>query len=148
MAKTLKDLFLAALNATLILIALCLVLLILLVNKADSLTATFAEHLNVVSPLRDSIQETGTEIAGLRTDLTSLRGQADSVSLAALARIENRVVAMETRVQDMQSSVTSLAATPQRLLDHAIEEAADQAVATAARLRNCTPADVSPPSGS
>lgn len=141
MAKTLKDLFLAALNATLILIALCLVLLILLVTKADSLTATFARHLNVVSPLRDSIQETGAEISGLRGDLAAMRGQADAASLAVLTSLQGRVSVMETRMQDMQSSVTTLADAPQRLLDHAIQEAADQAVTSAARLRNCTPSD-------
>ena len=66
MAKTLKDLLLAMLNATLILVALCLFLALTVVNQAHSPgQRPFAEHLHVLGPLRESVQETGEESCGV-----------------------------------------------------------------------------------
>ncbi|MBK0327862.1 hypothetical protein I5535_11210 [Rhodobacteraceae bacterium F11138] len=141
MAKILKDLFLAMLNATLILVALCLVLLLLLVGKVNSLSDSFAEHLNVVGPLTQSVQDTGSEIAALRTDLAALRSQSQDLSSATMARIDARVTQMEERLQGMQNSMQDLRDAPRTLLNDAIDRAADQAVLGVARLRGCVPGE-------
>ncbi|MDU9003864.1 DUF6674 family protein [Sedimentitalea todarodis] len=147
MGKTLKDLFLAVLNATLILVALCLFLLLTLANRANSLTETFAEHLQIVAPLQESVQTTGAELAALRADLAEMKNQSGEDSSATMARIQDRVEQMEAKLADMQGSLAELRAAPNRLLDHAIQKAGAQAVISVTRIRGCVPADdVSPPS--
>lgn len=147
MGKTLKDLFLALLNATLILVALCLFLFLMAANKANSLTETFAEHLQIVGPLQESVQTTGTEIAALRSDLAELKNQSGEVSSATMTRIQDRMEAMEAKLDDMQNALADLRTAPERLLDQAIEKAGDQAVISVTRIRGCVPADdVSPTS--
>jgi chromosome segregation ATPase len=141
MGKTLKDLFLALLNATLILVALCLFLSLMLVNRANSLTESFAEHLRTVAPLQESVQEAGAEIAALRADLAALGDQSGEISSATMQRIQDRVEEMEARLETMQASMAELRDAPERLVDHAIEKAGEQATATATRIRGCVPAD-------
>ena len=92
MGKTLKDLFLALLNATLILVALCLFLFLMAANKANSLTETFAEHLQIVGPLQESVQTTGTEIAALRSDLAELKNQSGEVSSATMTGSQSGLI--------------------------------------------------------
>lgn len=141
MGKTLKDLFLAVLNATLILVALCLFLLLMVLNRANSLTETFAEHLQIVTPLQESVQTTGAEIAALRSDLADLKNQSGEASSATMTRIQDRVETMETRLADMQGTMAELRGVPERLLDQAITKAGDQAVISVTRIRGCVPAD-------
>lgn len=145
MGKTLKDLFLALLNATLILVALCLFLLLMVANKANSLTETFAKHLQIVAPLQESVQTTGAEIAALRTDLAELKNQSGEVSSATMARIQDRVETMEAKLDDMKGSLAELRTVPERLLDQAIKKAGDQAVISVTRIRGCVPADGTSP---
>lgn len=140
MGKTLKDLFLALLNATLILVALCLFLLLMLVNRANSLTDSLADNLRVVAPLQDSVQETGAEIRALRSDLAEIRDQSGAASSATMQRIEDRVAGMEDRLATMQTNLTELRGAPERLVDHAIAQAGEQLAVTAFRIRNCAPA--------
>lgn len=140
MAKTLKDLLLAMLNATLILVVLCLVLALTVVNRASSLTATFAENLNVVEPLQQSVQDTGAEVAALRTDLAALRDPSQDVSSATITRIQDRVTGLESKLNDMQASLASLRDAPKTLVDHAIATAGDQAVQSIGQIKGCVPA--------
>ncbi|WP_424986530.1 hypothetical protein [Microbulbifer sp. S227A] len=139
MGKTLKDLALALLNATLILVALCLVLALMVFNRANSLADSFAENLQIVTPLQESVQTTGAEIAALRTDLAELKDQSGDVSSAAMTRVQDRIEMMQARLDDMMNTVTELRGTPERLLDQAIETAGDQAVMTVSRIRGCVP---------
>ena len=140
MAKTLKDLLLAFLNATLILVALCLVLALMVVNRANSLTETFAENLNVVAPLQEAVQSTGTEIAALRTDLAAIGSQSQDASSEAMARVQTRVADMEKRLNDMQSRLQELREVPAEMIDQAISRAGDEAVNSIGRIRGCVPA--------
>lgn len=140
MAKTLKDLILALLNATLILVVLCLVLGLMVVNRANSVTATFAENLNVVAPLQESVQATGAEVAALRTDLATLRDESQDLSSATMMRIQDRVTALETKLDGMQESLSSLRDAPKTLIDHAIATAGDQAVQSIGQIKGCVPA--------
>ncbi len=148
MGKTVKDLFLALLNATLILIALCLVLALMVFNRANSLAESFADNLQIVTPLQESVRNTGAEVAALRSDLAGLKEQSGDVSSATMARVEDRIETMEARLDEMMATLTELRGTPQRLLDQAIEKAGDQAVLTAGRIRGCVPPDgAATPSG-
>lgn len=138
MRKTLKDLFLAFLNATLILVALCLFLLVLLVSKANSLSDSFDEKLALVTPIQDNIKSTLSEATALRKDLSALRDQSTSVSSDAMKRIETRIDGLNEQLSTMQGSLQTLTQAPNELVDHAIESAADQVVLGVARIKGCT----------
>lgn len=146
MAKTLKDLFLALLNATLILVALCLVLLVLLTGRIQALSDAFAEHLTVVDPLTQNLRDAGAEIAALRGDLAALRDRSRDLSPDGMMRIDARAARIETRLADMQGALDRLRDVPGTLLTRAIDHTADRTVAGVARLRGCVPAD-QPPGG-
>ncbi len=144
MRKTLKDLFLAMLNATLILVALCLVLGLMLVGRANSLSDRFSENLRTLTPLRDNIEATGAEIAALRSDIASLRDPSIELPPEALARVEDRMAKMEARLDTIQASTKELRDAPKQMLDQAIAQAADETVTAVARLRGCVPTDKAP----
>ena len=73
MAKTLKDLLLALLNATLILVALCLFLGWKLARSVENIQDNFRESLHIVQPLREQAQGVREDLASLRADLSGIR---------------------------------------------------------------------------
>ena len=68
---TIWMLFLACLNATLVLIALCLWLAWSLAGRVDEATANLAQSAEQIAPLRLSIENATGELARLRGDLAS-----------------------------------------------------------------------------
>ncbi len=138
MLKTLKDLAIAMINATLILLVLCLFLAWKVTNKADALSSQFARNLITVQPLRDDIQAVTNELAALRGDLARIAEQTEGVRPANLARIETRVQKMETQVNGALGAVSDLSQAPARLMDHAIDTAADRLTQGIHDIRNCS----------
>lgn len=144
MLKVLKDLFVAMLNATLILVAVCLILLVMLFTKVNSLTTQFAQNLQIVAPLQESIEETRAEVAGLRSDITALKNSSQDVSSLAMAQLQTRLESVDDRISKMDTSMTKLTQAPTLLVDHAIEQASDKFVDSVAQIRACTPPEVAP----
>ncbi|GAB5436670.1 hypothetical protein [Falsiruegeria mediterranea] len=140
MAKTLKDLALALLNATLILLALCLFLAWKVVATADGLTATFSENLIKVTPLRDEVAGLRSDLSGIRDDLASLKAQTGTFSTATLNRLQQKVQTLEANVQGVQTRVRQLVDTPEMLIDHSIETAADALTRSISDVKGCVPA--------
>lgn len=140
MFKVLKDLALALLNATLILIALCLFLAWKTASTMDGLTETFAQNLQIVAPLRGDVQSMKEELSGLRQDLATLASQGGETSQVVLQRVQERVAAMDTRVTEVQSRIQSLADTPEVLLNQVIETSADAFARSVSEIRGCQPA--------
>ena len=141
MAKTVKDLLLACLNATLILVAACLLLLLLLLSKASALSENFDRQMGRLEPLADSVRATGAEIAALRRELSDLRDPSRRTSPEAIERIAASISGIETRLDGMTQTMTALRHAPEQWIDHSITRVADQAVNGFARLRGCTLAD-------
>ena len=141
MAKTLKDLGLALINATLILLALCLFLALKVANRVDGLTETFASNLITIEPLRNEVRGAREDLADLRTDLAAIRDSGSDAGSAAAARIEARLTAMQVKVDDMQMRIADLTDAPARLVDQAIEKTGQELGNTVMRLRGCVPGD-------
>lgn len=143
MAKTLKDLLLAMLNATLILIALCLFLGWKLASTVDGITATFAENIQIVAPLKEEVQGVRGELTALRSDLSSIQSggtlantdtaQKLSAALEKLDRLESNLQATQTRIADITES-------PDQLVNTAIETSADAIADRIIAIRGCVPA--------
>ena len=139
MLKILKDIGLAMINATLILIVVALLLAWKVTGTADQIVSDFARNLVTIEPLRQDVQDATAELAALRGDLASLRDQSGDVQSASLQRIETRLTLMETRMQDARASLATLSQTPARLVDRAIDTAATRVSQEIRDFRGCVP---------
>ncbi|MEX0320070.1 MAG: hypothetical protein AB3N21_19100 [Ruegeria sp.] len=138
MIKTLKDLVLALLNATLILLSICLFLGWKLFATLKEAREGFTENLSLVAPLRDDVRGVRSDLQGLRSQLATLSetGAAQPQiqrTLARLNEIEGRIEAAQTRLSD-------LADKPEQLIDYTITKSADAFANRVADLRGCSPA--------
>lgn len=138
MARTFKDLVLALLNATLILIALCLFLGLMVVNRANAITETFTSNLIKLDPLRSEVADTRAEVAGLRADLADLRNGSGDLSAAVMERMQSRMESIDTRVDAMQAALQGVKNLPYELTDHAIEKTAAEISGQVQLIRGCT----------
>ncbi|MGI9368665.1 MAG: hypothetical protein ACR2O2_07475 [Ruegeria sp.] len=137
------DLFLALVNATLILLALCLFLGWKLATTVDGITSNFAQNLQLVTPLTEQAKGIRGELAALRSDLTSLRTEGASLDPANSSKISaalNRLSEIEEKLGSVQTKMSELASSPQILVDHAIEKTADTVADRIIAVRGCVPA--------
>ncbi len=140
MLKILKDIGLAMINATLILIVVALLLAWKVTGTADRIASEFARDLVTIDPLRQDVQGATAELAALRDDLASLRDQSGDLQAASLQRIEDRLTEMDTRMQDARASLATLSQAPAKLVDHAIDTAATRVSQEIRDFRDCVPA--------
>lgn len=140
MIKTLKSLALALLNATLILVALCLFLAWKVASTVDGLTATFTQNLEVVTPLKDEIGAVKQEIAATRDTLKTIDPGESLANIQLLEQVQTRLDKLDQRMASAGAAITDLKQAPARLLDHAIEESAAKFGAAVNDIRRCTPA--------
>jgi len=141
MTKTLKDLALALLNATLILIALCLFLAWRTATAVDAMTENFALTLQRVTPLRDEVSATRDELTALRQDVAALKAGGSELSSAAAQRLMNRLNVIDTQIDVAQRKITNLVDAPEKLIDYTLETAADKAARSISDIKGCTPAN-------
>lgn len=142
MAKTLKDLLLAVLNATLILVALCLFLGWKLASTIDDITTEFTETLQFVDPLHDQAKGIRGELAALRSDLAGLQLDGSSIDSATAQRINlalNRLDQVEGRLQSTQARFADMAESPDLLIEQAINTSADVIADRVLTIRGCVP---------
>ena len=141
MLKAIKNLIVALLNATLILVVLSLFLAWKVTDKVEGLAGDFARNLITVAPLREDIQSTTTELAALRSDLAAIRAQSGEVTSVNLQRIETRLDQTQARLDGALKSVSDLTQAPARLIDHAIETGADKFSQSVKDIRGCAAPD-------
>ncbi|SFM26893.1 hypothetical protein [Shimia aestuarii] len=139
--KTLKDLLVAMINATLILVALCLFLLWQLSGTAKDIAGQFSENLHIVKPLEGEAQALRAEVAGLRTDLGALAQASGDRSQELRRDVEARLALLDGKLDNLQTSLTRIAVTPDRLMTVAIDETADRMINGLQALRGCTAPD-------
>lgn len=116
--RTFLQLFLALVNATLILAALCLWFAWGALSAADRVSGQINDAAQTILPLRGEITTLTAEIAAARTDLAAMpAGGAEAAALQA------RLAAIEMRLAEIGASVTALAADPDALIDRAVSSA-------------------------
>lgn len=143
MAKTLKDLLLALLNATLILVALCLFLGWKLAATVDDITGKFAEKVQIVAPLKEEVQGVRGELTALRSDLSSIQFAgtvADSATAQKLSEVLDKLDDLESNLRGAQSKMAELTESPDQLINTAIENSADIVADRIIAIRGCEPA--------
>ncbi|MDE0588839.1 hypothetical protein OU789_02745 [Halocynthiibacter sp. C4] len=136
--RTIVNLLLAMLNATLILVALCLYLELRVLQKVDNLTATFAKNLVHVEPLQDSVQALSSEVAELKTELVALRETPGKLTSAAQEELALRLDTLNEKVTAVKTSFDGVLQNPETLVAEVVNAGADAAVSAIADLRGCT----------
>jgi transposase len=126
LGRTLKDLALALLNATLLLALACLVAGVVLVSRFQGVTDAFAQKLADLSPVRQELAALREEVGGLRTDLAAMATGASASQSSSLMRLQTRTALLDDKVQSIQSTVSGIAQDPFVLIDHAVGAAADE----------------------
>jgi hypothetical protein len=137
MLKLLKDLALALVNATLLLVAACLFLAWQLSLRVDGVAASFAENLQLVAPLRGDVQAMTSEIAGLRGDLAALATRTGEIDSAMLAALETRIDGVQVRLTAAGDRFDQLVQAPEQMIDHVIETGATQFSRAVNDIRSC-----------
>ena len=126
--KILKDLLVACLNATLVLVAVCLFLLWQISGTAERITAEFANNLNVLTPISERISKLSEEVAGLREEVRQA-----SVSEATRQKLN----ALETEAKRLNDTIENISNTPERLMQSSISTTADSVASVLTDLRGC-----------
>ncbi|SDI39612.1 hypothetical protein [Aliiruegeria lutimaris] len=142
--RALRDLAIALINATLILVLLCLILGWRLLDRVDHIATNFARNIVSVEPLRDDVQSMTTEIAALRADLAEVRANSDQATSEAAQAVTARLESFEARLDTVNDRMTafrervqSIELNPEVLVTHAVETAANQFVTSAGQLAGC-----------
>lgn len=117
--RSVGNLLLAFLNATLILAALCLWLAWEAFSAAERVSGQIEEAARTVLPLRAEIVAMTEEIVAARADLADLRaaGAADRETL------ERRIAGVEAELAALTAAVSELDADPEMLIDRAVTSA-------------------------
>lgn len=136
--KVIKDLILALVNATLILVALCLFLLWQVSESGERVAAAFAENLQILRPLRQDLQGVRDELAGIRSDIQALGGDAGATANDRLARLQTRMTAAGQRLDDAEATLARLADVPRTLMQSAVDRSVDRLADELYGLRGCT----------
>ncbi|MDV7143113.1 hypothetical protein R3X27_10500 [Tropicimonas sp. TH_r6] len=142
--RALRDLLIAMINATLILVALCLFLGLRLSDRVERVATGIAQSVVSLDPLRDDVQGMTDEISALRADLAGFREASGAVTSEAGQALQVRLGAMEarldsvgTRVDTVRERLQSVEFDPEALVDHAIQTASAEVVRAAGMLSGC-----------
>jgi len=135
--KTVKDLLLAMINATLILVALCLLLLWQVSKSGERIAESFASGLTVLAPVEQSVDGLRKEVSDLRTDLAELTNGQFILTDAAVSRLEMASARLDRAMTGLEDRMAELAAKPEKLTDYAIDQAASRAATELQTLLQC-----------
>lgn len=137
--ETIRNLFLALLNATLLLLALCLFLALQLSHKTEDIAASFASNLVTLAPLRDEVGAMTAELSGLRGDLQTLREDGRTMTGETADRLDARLDRIGTRLDSAVARIDAVQTAPSQLLDQAIDRVAGQIKQSVGEFGSCLP---------
>ncbi|WP_068115422.1 hypothetical protein [Tropicimonas marinistellae] len=142
--RVLVDLGLALLNATLILVAVCLFFAWRTARTVDGIAETLVSNIEIVEPLRNDVNALTSEVTALREDLATITSQTGNLTSESAAALEAKIAAFDARIDGVQTKVetarqrigTALA-DPDALIEQAIRTATDQAARNMADFAGC-----------
>ncbi|GJL81024.1 MAG: hypothetical protein DHS20C01_06580 [marine bacterium B5-7] len=136
--KVIRDLILALLNATIVLVIIAVVLGLILMSKVESVTAGINERLAAIAPLKTRIENTTNEMRELKDEIALLRDNGDVIDAAVLGVIDNRMQIVVTNVADIKEQMAGLSIEPDQLVDHAIEKSTTEIGRVISGMRHCS----------
>ena len=139
MGKALWNLFVALINATLILVAICLFLGWKVLGKVDDLSNGFTQTIAAAAPVSGQLQSLRGDIADIREDLRAARTDAANGNTAALDAVLTRIISLETRAETVIEQAETLSADPSVVIDQAIETTLGTMTGNIQTLIGCVP---------
>lgn len=127
----------AAVNATLILIAVCLFLAWKIAVQVDRTTDKLAEQVAPLAPLAQQIQQNGAEMRDLTEALRNSDGAVPAGVQTRLTQLQTRQESLQKSAGDAMKRINALLDDPGNLIDQAVETGADALAKTARRVRGC-----------
>ncbi|MEP1930287.1 MAG: hypothetical protein ABJI96_20060 [Paracoccaceae bacterium] len=122
LGHTTKNLILALLNASLILLALCLWLAWKLNGAISSTASTIVQSAASLEPLRQELRATTAELVSLRENLNEISGNPWEDHSVTIYSIQARVDALETRTSKVLTKAENTFSRPEVLIDYAIDQ--------------------------
>ena len=138
MGETLRSLGLALLNATLMLVLLCLILGYMVSREVSAISSNLSESLGAAAGVREEIREMTGELALLRAEVAEVRSGGVAGGQGVAERVDARLEAVGARIDGASARLEALAANPGDLVDRAIEATARQVTKGIADLRQCS----------
>lgn len=131
-------------NATLILVAICLFLGLKLAGTVERVAGRLSDNLAAAAPLRGEVAAMTDELRGLRADLSTLTAEpgiladrgAEALS-GQIAALDGRLETAMERVDEIGVRIGAVAEDPAILMDRAVRAATDQAAQGLAGLAGC-----------
>ncbi|SMP11015.1 hypothetical protein [Shimia sagamensis] len=142
--KTIKDLLIAMINATLILVAICLFFLWRLSATAERVVASFAQNLQIVQPLETKVEDLRSEVANLRSDLAGVSLESSALTAQATERLQTRANALQLELEGINSSLARLADTPETLMQTALDDVATRLSGRIGAVASCYAPETTP----
>jgi hypothetical protein len=141
LGSALKNLMLALLNATLILILLCLFVAWRLAAEVNAITDDVAQNIVSAVPARDELQDLTAEVAGLRAELATSAQQGGAISTEAVQRLDARAEDLDARFAGLSERAQAMSDDPGVIIDRAVGAVIDKLSAEAQVLMECRAAD-------
>jgi len=138
LGRTLRNLGLALLNATLILMALCLWLGLGLASTVKSITSDITANLVSIDPALGEIRDLTGELAALRADIATAQNATGELRSQAALTASGKIVALDERFSAIADRLQAIASQPEVLVDDAIDRAAEEMKDGIADIRGCT----------
>ncbi len=142
LGRTIGNLLLALINATLILVAICLYFAWQLAQEVEAVTGHVGQNLTQVEGLRSEISAMTAEMAALRADLSSKSVQADTMTLQAMEELTGKLDRIDGRMADTRGRLEAFLSEPTALVDRAVDRTAAELKGIAGTFANC-PAEAS-----
>jgi chromosome segregation ATPase len=139
LGRTLRNLLIACINATLILIAICLFLGWKMASTINEIPQKFASSVEEILPIRDDLQDIRAEVAGLREELAAARAGGDGVAAAVLEPLSDDVAALDARLATFEERLDALQADPSAVIDRMIAAAREGLDELLMEVQGCTP---------
>ena len=138
---TLKNLALALINATVLLVALCLVLALLITQSAERASDRFSEAVSSLAPVRSEVTQINDSLEGLRSDVQALAQRPNSISDDRVLELNDQIAALNERLDTVNTRLSELGEVPDEVVKTAIDYAAERVSAGVNAYRNCTAKD-------
>ena len=133
LGRTIWNLVLALLNATLILLAICLWFAWGAMSSAERVATEIRTTVTSVQPVREEFRGLRGDIQDLRADLASLQNQ-DGTRTQAVAELSGSINSLQGEIESLSGSIRAIDVDPNAVVTHAIETTFQEIGELVARL--------------
>ena len=125
LGRTIWNLLLALLNATLILLAVCLWFAWSITSSVERITTQVNETLSLVRPLRSEVEGLRGDIQDLRTEVASLRN-LEFTGSGAVSDVSQSIDDLTGQIADLNATIESIDIDTDALIEKAVRATFDE----------------------